>query len=295
VKRFLKMGAWWKRWWHTVLAIVGTVLSFVGAYWGSYSGDDETPWKIWIFEIPWQFVGFGLGVVGLTLASVLPVRETRFLNAKISALQADVERAEEEGREKVEQAKVEGREDFLLIVDFVLLPLLWNLGRLSRTQPRSRARKELAVEIRTLALNALKEVIDPAIPRLRANFYRLKYSSSDQPYLAQAGSTATPPRQRFDLSRPGVESDALLDMLATGSYVFTNDCISDPPPGFDNSRPRSYETFISASASDGSEVVGMLTVDSPEAGSLTEADAVLVRLIATVVAIADAIAIGKRD
>ncbi|MFJ4172224.1 GAF domain-containing protein [Paenarthrobacter sp. NPDC089714] len=295
MKRFLKLSAWWARWWHTLFAIVGTVMAFVGAYWGSYSGDDETPWKIWIFEIPWQFVGFGVGIVGVTMAAVLPVRETRALNARISTLESDVSRAEEEGREKVDQAKVEGREDFLLIVDFVLLPLLRNLGRLSRTKPQSRARKELEVEIRTLALNALKEVIDPSIPRLRANFYRLKYSSSDQPYLAQAGSTATPPRQRFDLSRPGTESDALLDMLATGSYVFTADCINDPPPGFDNTRPRSYETFISASASDGSEVVGMLTVDSPEAGSLTEADAVLVRLIATVVAIADAIAMGKRD
>lgn len=293
--RLGRLAGWWQRWCHTILAIAGTVLAFIGAYWGSYSGDDETPWIVWGLEIPWQFVGFGVGIVGLAMASILPVRETQALNARITQLQREVDEARTDAAEQVEQARVDGREELLFIMDFVLLPLLRRLGPLTRTAPRSTARKTIATEIRMVSLAALKEVIDPAIPRLRANFFKLEYAPDDSAYLVEAGSTATPPRQRFDLSTPGEEADALLEMLATGEYVFTRDCMLDPPKGFDGSRPRSYRTFISASATDGSEVMGMVTVDSPEIGSLTEGDAVLVRLIATVIAVADAIAEGKRD
>lgn len=285
MEKFQTFAAGLHRWAPTGFTILGTLLAFVGAYWGSYSGDDETPWKVLGLEIPWQVVGFGVGILGVAMAAWLPIREARATHRQIADL-----------NDQIDKAKVDGREEFLLIVDFVLMPLIKKLGRLSRTAARSQARKTLATEIRGQALHALKEVIDPTIPRLRANYFKLEYSTrTGDPYLVEAGSTANPPRSRFDLMQSGEEADALLHMLAAGEYVFTHNCMTHPPSGFDNTRSRSYETFISAAATDGSDVVGMLTVDSPLAGSLTEADAVLVRLIATIVAIADSIAEGRRD
>ena len=84
-------------------------------------------------------------------------------------------------------------------------------------------------------------------------------------------------------------------MLAQGSYVFTPDCVEQPPAGFDTTRERVYRTFISAAASDGMDVDGMISVDSPEAGSLTDADATVVQLVATIIAISEAVRDGKKN
>lgn len=234
-----------------------------------------------------------LGLVGTCLAVAFPIAEARESHSKIAELEKNLTDAKAAQTKAVEDAKREGRAEFLLILDFAIRPLLEKLGPLVRSRLVA-TKNKLATELKGMAISALKEVIDPSIRRLRANYYKLEYPGG-RPILQDAISTATAPRSRFDLGDETVESDAILAMLASSDYVFTADWEEDPPPGFDVTKKRSYRTFISASASDGMDVDGMISVDSPEAGSLTEADATLVQLVGTIIAISEAVRDGKKN
>ncbi|GAA1337725.1 hypothetical protein GCM10009611_04420 [Arthrobacter roseus] len=261
-------------------------MAFAGAFWGALVESDDTL-RSWLFLA---------GLLGALTAVVMPINETRATHRKIAALKADLETERTTGVQAVDDAKREGREEFLLVVDFAIRPLLEKLGPLVRSRWAA-TRNDLATQLKLTALSALKEVIDPSIPRLRANYFKLKYPSAEGqgPYLQDPASTATAPRDRFDLGDKSSESDAILEMLAKNDYIFTPDWVTDPPPGFGKARKRNYRTFISAAAYDGMDVDGMISVDSPEAGSLTDADAVVVQLVATIIAISEAVRDNKRN
>lgn len=264
---------WFGRWLRTILGVVGAVVAFGAGFWAFSLEDDPT-------GVAWLFV---VGVVGTLLAVIMPIWEAKASHKTIAGLKTDVTEAERKGRA-----------DLLLVVDFALRPLLEKLGILVRTR-KAPEKAVLAAELKALALAAIKEVIDPPVPQLRANYFKLKYPAPDRPHLQDPVSTATAPRDRFDLGNGSSESDAILYMLAEVGFVFTADCVEDPPEGFDTSRERAYRTFISAAASDGVDVDGMISVDAPEAGSLTEADAMVVQLVATIIAISEAVREGKRN
>ncbi len=277
---------WLDRWGKSVITVVAAALAFGGAFWGSLV-DDSDPVLRWVL--------FGVGLVGAVTAALVPIVESRQLRSRIKGLETDVARVRRQGQQAEADAKLEGRKEFLVALEAGILPLLEKLGTLVRAR-RAPTKAVLASDLKGLAFSALKEVIDPSIPRLRANYFKLRFSDpGDAMYLQEAGSTATAPRQRFDLTSGTAESDAILEMLAQNKFVFTDDCVENPPAGFDATRERSYRTFISATASDGVEVDGMLTVDSPVAGSLTGADATLVQLVATIIAISEAVKDGKKD
>jgi hypothetical protein len=63
-----------------------------------------------------------------------------------------------------------------------------------------------------------------------------------------------------------------------------------PPPGWDASRRRSYETFISVPATIGDLAKGMITADAPKTGDLFEKDIAFLRVLGTIVATAITIA-----
>lgn len=273
MKRSHRVVDWFGRWLRTILGAVGALLAFGSAFW-VFAVEDDPNLPLWLFIA---------GLVGTLLAVIMPVWETAANHRKITKLKGEVT-----------AAKREGRAELLLVVNFVIRPLLEKLGTLVRTR-RGPDKAVLAAQLKVLALSALQSALDPSIPQLRANYFKLRYPTPNRPILQEPVSTATPPRDRFDLGDKSSESDAILDMLAKGGYVFTADCIKDPPVGFDTRRERAYRAFISAAASDGVEVDGMISVDSPKAGSLTEADATVVRLVANIIAISEAIQEGKKD
>ena len=276
---------WLSRWWRTVLSVFGAILAF-GASFFAFFGERDAIVLVWLFIA---------GSVGTCLAVVSPISEARESHRRIAELEEDLRDAAVIQTQAVEDAKSEGRAEFLLIVDFAIRPLLEKLGPLVRSRLVA-TKTELATELKGMALSALKEVIDPSIPRLRANYFKLKFPPSGQgPYLQDPVSTAKAPRSHFDLGDKTTESDAILEMLGKTDYVFTADWAEDPPRGFDTTKERGYRTFISASASDGMDVDGMISVDSPEAGSLTEADATVVQLVGTIIAISEAVRDGKRN
>lgn len=231
---------------------------------------------------PERYYWLAIGIVGAVLAALPALIEKRAAERKITSLQREVV-----------DAKKQGRKDLLVIIDWALTPLVEQLGRLVRTSPGTTKRQLLASDFQTQALNTLKEVIDPSIPQLRANYFKLQYDEDDNPFLQAVKSTAKPTRDSF---RTGTaEGDAVMDMLASAETVFCRDTSVDPPKGFDAGRRRDYKTFISATAFDGIEPDGMLTVDAPKSGTLTGADKGLVRLVAALVAISESVRDRKKD
>lgn len=124
--KWVKVREWLGRWWKSIVVVVAAFAAFGGAFWGSLAT-----------ETKFQVLGFVIGGVGTLAAALVPIWETRQLHTQISDLQNDVATAQQEKREGIEEARREGREDFLLIVDFVLKPLLDKLGPLVRSTPLS--------------------------------------------------------------------------------------------------------------------------------------------------------------
>ncbi|WP_234754163.1 hypothetical protein [Arthrobacter ramosus] len=273
---------WFGRWWKSIVIVAATAVAFFGAFWGNFAESSSRAAFFWT------------GVGGAVVAASLPILETRQLYQKIRALEAKVKVKQDQAVADVKAAKLEGRKDFLLVMDFALKPLLQKLGPMIRSR-RAARRKELGGELKMLALSALKEVIGSSVPMTRANYFKIQpKDGNSEIYLTEAGSTASPPRNRFNLTdRSDQASMAILGMIEEDSYVFTEDIMRNPPPGFDNAIPRKYKTFISAAANDGVDADGMVTIDSPESGSLTEADATLVRLVGTIIALSESIRDAK--
>ncbi|XKH55532.1 hypothetical protein LG293_09670 [Citricoccus nitrophenolicus] len=183
---------WLERWWKSVITVVAAALAFGGAFWGSLVGDND-PILRWVL--------FVIGLIGAITAAAVPIGESRQLRSRIRGLETDVARVKRQGQQAEAQAKLEGRKEFLVALEAGILPLLEKLGTLVRAR-RAPTRAVLASDLKGLAFSALKEVIDPSIPRLRANYFKLRFSDpGDAMYLQQAGSTATAPRERFGLPR----------------------------------------------------------------------------------------------
>jgi hypothetical protein len=85
---------------------------------------------------------------------------------------------------------------------------------------------------------------------------------------------AAPPRETY---RPGtLGGDFVLDLVGRGELVFVADVAGHPL--IDPDLPR-YSSVIAVAVGAGSERFGLLTVDAPAAGNLTQTDVELVRVL----------------
>lgn len=181
---------WLERWGKSVMTVIAAGLAFGGAFWGALVGDDQPVMRLALF---------GVGLVGALTAALVPIVESKQLRSRIEGLETDVRRVKRQGAQAVEEAKLVGRTEFLFALEVAVLPLLEKLGNVVRAR-RAPTKAVLAADLKGLAFSALKEVIGPSIPRLRANYFKLKFSEAGNAlYLQAAGSTATAPRERFDL------------------------------------------------------------------------------------------------
>lgn len=256
---------WLDTWWRLVGSVVGGIFALVGPYLGALSDNTVL-----------QGVGLVVGIIGLLIASILPIVEKNNSNREIAALKKDLV-----------DAKEEARADFLFVTNFSLTPLVQKLSKVVLARKGSRDLEAQAAELRTQALGVAREVIGGEHRRVRANYFKLEYLPADRSRLVQAGSTATPPRDYFDFDTD--EGEEVLNMLAQNGSRFCPSVVDDPPPGWDMTKQRDYETFISVTSTTfpGQEPDGMMTVDGSQRGDLTEADISMLRLIATIVALSE--------
>ncbi|WP_146067354.1 hypothetical protein [Arthrobacter sp. SX1312] len=260
---FVASAHWLERWWRIGVSVAGGIVALVGPYVGQLSND-----------VKMQGAGLAVGIVGLLFAAILPIVDKQQSNRALAAVE-----------DRIFEVRLESREELLFLVERSLTPLMKQLGRVILARRSSRALEGEAAQLRQQALSTAKEVIGGEYAsRLRANYFKLIFTG-DHPTLVPAGSTGTLPKTQFaGNSEAGGE---VLDMLAQDSSRFCPNIDREPPPGWDASRPRDYETFISVTAQAGEEPDGMMTVDGQYEGDLTEADLQILRLIATIVAISE--------
>lgn len=255
---------WLDSWWRLLVAAGGAVLALTGPYFGALSDNPV-----------WQIVGLVVGIVGLLASAVFPLIEKLRNNRELQEL-----------RDSIAETETKARADFLLLVEFSLTPLVQKLAKVVHTRRNTREFEAEAASLRQQALGMAREVIGREHKSVRANYFKLDYSLP-QPRLLAKGSTARPPRDYFDLNSD--EGEEVLNMLAENRSVFCANVRRDAPQGWDSSKPRNYETFISVTAVAGLEMEpdGMMTLDSGREGDLNKADISMLKLIATIVALSE--------
>lgn len=208
----------------------------------------------------------GLQLVATGLAWIIPqVRQLRAARREATAAEREVE------------ARVETR----VAVNDALDPVLRLLGNLA-LEHDDVVRNQLRAQVIPLVLKTAAEFI--GAERSRACLFRLEPGPPPQLVPGDFAGRAGAPTTTF--IEGTAAGDAAIGMVLADGDVLCEDVQTDPPPGWDPTRPRHYRTFIAVSVIAGDTAYGMLTLDALEPGDLTMEDKGLLRLMAGLLAVA---------
>lgn len=237
-----------------------------------------------------------LGVVGAAIFQALyngdedhPVKWVVFsiLCAAVAAVAPLVDAGARARRRRTAKQRVDAAlRDQIVAINDALDPLVDTLGGLVLSRPEERP--AALQRLLTQALNSASQVVGRG-HRTRVSFFQA--DAAAEPYRlvckASAGRHGRPTTV-FRQDRP--DGEWVISLLANNEHHFCESVRDYPPPGWDASRKRTYETFISVPASVGNEAVGMITADAPNRGDLLEQDVPFLRVLGTIVAAAITIA-----
>jgi GAF domain-containing protein len=178
-----------------------------------------------------------------------------------------------------------------VLLDDCLQPLARSLLRLAVKTTDGGREKELVSTLQVLLAAALSLT---SAKRSRATlFCRVKVGKSDilEPHPMFTVGRGDEPKSKFVRGR-GEGKDVWAHAEA-GRTVFYPNLNEDAPPGMDLQRERTYCAFITAPIFVGPRLVGLLTINSTEAGGLTESDKAAMTLLGALAGVALAISAGK--
>lgn len=233
------LSAWWRSWGPATITVVGVLAATIAPLIYQDAPEGERDW-------PWMAVAG----VGAAVAALTPLWDAR---------------ARKKRRQSYQDRVKEAREEQVVAINDALDPLVEKVGELVMTEANARpsAIQRLVVQ----ALNSAAQVIGPE--RTRVNYFEA--DTSRRPHrLVCKGSAGrhTAPKSEFLRSQP--DGKWVFGLLEKDEPYFCESVTERPPPGWDASRRRDYQTFISVPASVRNEAVGMLTADAPEKGDLQE-------------------------
>lgn len=174
-------------------------------------------------------------------------------------------------RQSLEQVAIDAEAALTLTINGVFAPITSYLGELAGTTTDA-DRAHVAGQV-------CQAVVDAAVtltaPEARSAFYRL---DRDGLGLTREswGGRSTQPRQRFGAGTP--DGDAVLDVVRQGDFVFVDDVTVSPM--VTPTAGSGYRTVVAVAVTAGQLPLGLLTVDAPQVGDLTEDDVELVRVLA---------------
>lgn len=128
-------------------------------------------------------------------------------------------------------------------------------------------------------------LVSPHAAGVRANVFALEEGPDRMVWLAHVGRGETP--RPFEAGTP--RGDAALEFITSLKPAFYPDLAHHRPPGYEGSMS-DYDTFISVPVWSDESVYGMVTIDAPEANSLSLGDQYLVEVVAELMATAFEIA-----
>lgn len=180
-----------------------------------------------------------------------------------------------------EQREVEVRVETRVAMNDALDPILRLLGQLALERD-AEGRELLRAQAVPLVLATAAEFIGPE--RSRACWFRLDpgppVSLEPVSAVGRAGSPTT------TFVEGTTSGDATIGMVMADEDRLCRDILTEPPPGWDDTKQRDYRAFISVSVIAGDVAYGMLTLDAVEPDTLTEEDKGLLRLMAGMLAVA---------
>lgn len=245
------MTTWFRRNWLTLLLTLVGVGAAVGAFViGVQAGAAQGVQQILLIA-----AGGALTGLGIVLAAVESFRRER---AKRSA----------------EQVAEAAEASLTFTLNGAIAPITSYLGELAVTRDKT-TRRLLVGQI-------LQAVVDATV-RLTAANARSTYYEYDSTHNVLTrvvwGGRSSQPRERF---LPGtVDGDLVIGLVRSGEMVFIPDTEAETTvlPHTDG-----YRTLIAVTVQAGSQRLGLLTVDSPMPGDLTEIDKELVRVLGNLLA-----------
>lgn len=223
------------------------------------------------------------GLVGplVALRATFPGWEIPFLIAAavalITAIVLQVRRAMAESRRtaSVEQAGEHLRKS----LRDTLVPLAGHIAEIPALMPSQRlTHMRLPAKAATVALFAL---VSERSPGVRATVYDLDVELQQMTWMAYTGRGEKP----GNFTAGTKKGDAALSFVRGGRPVIYENLDSESPEWYDPERT-SYKTFASCPIWTNQGAYGMVTIDAPEANSLTEGDKYLVEVVAEIMSMA---------
>lgn len=231
----------------------------------------------WISDDLYFRVGIGCLIFGLlwvSLGAIWPTREADKLRAKLQAHDAVL-------ANKVSEARVKTSEGIV----HQLSPIVHDLGNLIDSKQMNHGGTLI-----DRCLNAVTQVI--GVEDVRACLYYLDQVESDEASstdILNALNVRLPQVGRNDGPRPsfirgtGPHADGIFEVVDSGNSRLIPDVQSDSS-GIDCSGKR-YKTFMNVAVKFKTEEMGILSVDAPLAGTLTNNHMLLAEMVANIIAI----------
>ena len=223
-----------------------------------YQGEDgRSAW--------WLILGVGFAA----LAAATPFVDARLRRGRREAHKVALQRATKAAREQA-----------IVSMNDALDPLVETMGELLTADRDEREAVEL--KLITQALYSAAAVIGP--DRTRVNDFRAEGSHPGRRLVCEHNSAGRAGQPQTVFSQGQKDGDFMFKLLEDDETHFCANVNTSPPPGWDASRQRDYETFISVPARVGNQSVGFVTADSVAEGDLKEQDVPLLRVMGTVIA-----------
>ncbi|MFI5876459.1 GAF domain-containing protein [Streptomyces sp. NPDC051445] len=197
----------------------------------------------------WLLVGGSVLVLaGITVSAVEKFRDNKTIKA-------------------AEDIAVQAQTDLTATLNGALAPITSYLGKIAAS-PRALRKAEIGQLRQAIVESAVKLTHEKA----RSAYYELVVD--DLSRVCYSGR-AESPRQKFSAGTS--DGDYLLNLVRSKDLVFVEDVSTNP---LVTPASSGYKTVIAVSVTAGDQILGLLTVDAPSIGDLTDVHVELVRVLA---------------
>lgn len=228
--------------------------------------DGLATWIKWVTEGYW----FWVGLVAIPIGILWSVAGASAHNREAESL-----------RQALVRSRAEATEDVI----HRLSPIFHDLGKLAESQKRN-----IGSDLVNRALSMVTKMID--VPNVRACLYRLDRVEStlaDSLDIPNSLNLRTPHEGRFDAPRPNfvrgesAAADEFFEVIDTGiSRLVENIDKTEYALDCENRR---YRTFLNVPVKYQMYEIGVLSVDAPTEGSLTQSHVLLAEMVAQLLAL----------
>ena len=163
-----------------------------------------------------------------------------------------------------------------------LEPLLQQLVTVSEAAPGEDRNRQLAALVR-VAIEAARHMSGQR--RVRASYFRVHpRSGQKRERLTAMYHTGRGRKPKTEFMRGSAAGDHIFKTLNDNDTIFIKDTRECDLPGWNNARVRDYRTFVAVPVRGERKIYGMLTVDAPTVGELTENDETFIRCVGLLLA-----------